>query len=437
MTRTKIAILGGGESGVGAALLAKKLNFDVFLSDSGTIRENYRTELEKNAIPYEEKQHTLDKITEATEIIKSPGIPNHSSIIRAIKNQGIPVISEIEFASRHTNAKIIGITGSNGKTTTTNLTGHLLSSAGLSVGIGGNVGRSFARNITEHTKDFYVLELSSFQLDDIVRFRPHIAILLNITPDHLDRYQYKMDLYADAKLRIAMNQTPEDMFIFNADDPLIRKRLPLVQSRRLPVKNNQKPTRGRLKAGNTEFDMTRCVLKGSHNYFNACCAILAARAAGASDEAIQKGLDTFVNAPHRLEFVASRNGVDYINDSKATNVDAVFYALQAMDKPVVWIAGGTDKGNDYSALFELAEKKVKALICLGADNRKLVEAFSPFVKIIEEVDSAKAAVARAAVFAEPGDVVLLSPACASFDLFNNYEHRGDLFKRAVMDMKEN
>lgn len=437
----KITILGGGESGVGAALLAKKLNYEVFLSDYGKIKENYKYELKTNAIPYEECKHTFEIIAEATEVIKSPGIPEHTSIIRAIKQRGIPVISEIEFASRHTSAKIIGITGSNGKTTTTKLTYHLLKTAGLSVGIGGNVGRSFARNITEQLRDYYVLELSSFQLDGIVSFRPDIAILLNITPDHLDRYDYKMENYARSKFRIGMNLREEDLFILNEQltiesfsRPLVGAELRVPECRLQVVKEIEFDT-DLLKVGDTEFDMTKCVLKGAHNYFNASCAILAAKEFGVSDEAIQKGLDSFESVEHRLEFVANINGVDYINDSKATNVDSVFYALKAMKKPIIWIAGGTDKGNDYDPIEKLVEKKVKALICLGLDNQKLIETFSPLVKIIEETKSAKEAVERARVYAEEGDVVLLSPACASFDLFENYENRGDLFKEAVVDLK--
>jgi UDP-N-acetylmuramoylalanine--D-glutamate ligase len=429
----KISILGGGESGVGAALLAKKLGYEVFLSDYGTIKENFKEELKTNAIPYEETQHTLEKITEATEVIKSPGIPEHTSIIRAIKQRGVPVISEIEFASRHTSAKIIGITGSNGKTTTTKLTYHLLQTAGLSVGMGGNVGRSFARNITEQSREIYVLELSSFQLDGIIDFRPDVAILLNITPDHLDRYEYKMENYIRSKFRIAMNQGTSDLFIYNGDNPNIQAYLEnhKVDSQELTVGGQPQLNNGFLKVGDSNFDMSQFSLKGSHNYFNATCAILVAQQLGVSEDLIQKGLDTFQSVPHRMELVATIGGVDYINDSKATNVDSVFYALSAMEKPIIWIAGGTDKGNDYEPILKVVEEKVKALICLGVDNKKLIETFSPIVKIIEETGSAEEAVERASVYAEKGDVVLLSPACASFDLFKNYENRGDLFREAV------
>jgi UDP-N-acetylmuramoylalanine--D-glutamate ligase len=345
----------------------------------------------------------------------------------------VPVISEIEFASRHTSAKIIGITGSNGKTTTTKLTYHLLQTAGLSVGMGGNVGRSFARNITEQSREIYVLELSSFQLDGIIDFRPDVAILLNITPDHLDRYEYKMENYIRSKFRIAMNQGTSDLFIYNGDNPNIQAYLEnhKVDSQELTVGGQPQLNNGFLKVGDSNFDMSQFSLKGSHNYFNATCAILVAQQLGVSEDLIQKGLDTFQSVPHRMELVATIGGVDYINDSKATNVDSVFYALSAMEKPIIWIAGGTDKGNDYEPILKVVEEKVKALICLGVDNKKLIETFSPIVKIIEETGSAEEAVERASVYAEKGDVVLLSPACASFDLFKNYENRGDLFREAV------
>ena len=432
----KIAILGGGESGTGAALLAKHLGHEVFLSDGGSLKENYKTELQDKGIPYEEGIHTWTSIFEADEIIKSPGIPDGLPPIAELRRLGKPVISEIEFAGRHTAATIIGITGSNGKTTTTRLTHHLLKTGGINAAIGGNVGLSFARNIIENKYDHYVLELSSFQLDGIVTFRPHIAILLNITPDHLDRYEYKMENYVRSKFRIAMNQLPEDLLITNADDKEVQNYLKSNQlaPRRIEIPTHFDSTKKLVVAG-SEFDMTKCRLKGPHNFFNASCAIHAAKAVGVGDEAIQEGLNTFVNDPHRLEFVAEINGVEYINDSKATNVDSVFYALQAMEKPVVWIAGGTDKGNDYSPIEDLVRQKVKALICLGVDNSKLRDVFSPNLKNIEEARSAKEAVERATIYAESGDVVLLSPACASFDLFKNYEDRGNQFKAAVNDLK--
>lgn len=432
----KIAILGGGESGTGAALLAKHLGHEVFLSDGGSLKEDYKAELLDKGIPNEEGKHTWTSIFEADEIIKSPGIPDDLPPLVEFRRQGKSVISEIEFAGRHTAATIIGITGSNGKTTTTRLTYHLLKTGGINAAIGGNVGLSFARNIIENKYDYYVLELSSFQLDGIVTFRPHIAILLNITPDHLDRYEYKMENYVRSKFRIAMNQQPKDLLITNADNDEIQNYLKSnhLAPRRIEIPSHFDSTKKLVVAG-SEYDMTGCRLKGPHNFFNASCAIHAAKAVGVSDEAIQEGLNTFVNDPHRLELVAEKNGVEYINDSKATNVDSVFYALQAMEKPVVWIAGGTDKGNDYSPIEDLVRQKVKALICLGVDNEKLMGVFSPILKNIEEARSAKEAVERATIYAESGDVVLLSPACASFDLFKNYMDRGDQFKNAVLSNK--
>lgn len=437
----KIAILGGGESGTGAALLAKHLGHEVFLSDGGKLKESYKNELLDKGIPNEEGKHTWTSIFEADEIIKSPGIPDGLPPLAELRRLGKPVISEIEFAGRHTSATIIGITGSNGKTTTTRLTHHLLTTAGLNAAIGGNVGYSFARNIIENKSDYHVLELSSFQLDGIVSFRPHIAILLNITPDHLDRYEYKMENYVRSKFRIAMNQQESDLLITNAGDPEIQNYL---KSNRVAPKMIEVPSHFDstkvLRVTNSggwegAFDMSGCVLKGPHNFFNASCAIHAAKAVGVSDEAIQEGLNTFVNDPHRMEFVAEINGVEYINDSKATNVDSVLYALKAMEKPVVWIAGGTDKGNDYSPIEDLVRQKVKALICLGVDNSKLMAVFSPILKNIEEARSAKEAVERASIYAESGDAVLLSPACASFDLFKNYEDRGNQFKKEVLNLR--
>ncbi|MEZ4961548.1 MAG: UDP-N-acetylmuramoyl-L-alanine--D-glutamate ligase [Saprospiraceae bacterium] len=442
----KTAILGAGESGVGAALLAQKLGHEVFVSDGGILKDNFRQELTDKGIPYEESKHTWTSIFEADVIIKSPGIPDGLPPIQTLRQSGKEIISEIEFAGRHTAATIIGITGSNGKTTTTRLTYHLFKTAGLNVALGGNVGTSFARNITENKYDYHVLELSSFQLDGIVHFRPNVAILLNITPDHLDRYEYKMENYVRSKFRIAMNQQPEDILILNADDPEVQNHL---KSKHLAPRLIQVPSRfadtkrlaissphGGDREGAWAFDMTGCSLKGQHNFFNAACAIHAAKSVGINDEAIQQGLNTFVNDPHRLEQVAIINGVEYINDSKATNVDSVFYALQAMEKPIVWIAGGTDKGNDYGPIEDLVRQKVKALICLGVDNSKLLSVFSPLLKNIEEVKSAKEAVDRATIYAESGDVVLLSPACASFDLFKNYEDRGEQFKAAVQGLRK-
>ena len=430
-----VVILGAGESGVGAALLAKQLKYKVFVSDKGSITEKYKQELIKNNIPFEENKHSEKKIFEASEIIKSPGIPDKVDLIHRLKDSGIPVISEIEFASKHTNAIIVAITGSNGKTTTTNLTYHLLKSANLDVAVGGNVGYSFARLLTEELHQYYVLELSSFQLDGIRKFKPEISILLNITPDHLDRYEYKMENYIASKFRVQMNQSAEDHFIFNGRDENILSFFKNEKPKANLIEVNDVTMDGKtLIVDHHRFDMSGSSLKGWHNMFNATCAIKAAFQLGAKKEDIQKGLNTFINAPHRLESVCITNGVEYINDSKATNVDAIYYALDAMTKPIIWIAGGTDKGNDYEPVLKLVESKVKAIVCLGLDNSKILEVFSPIVKIIEETQSAKEAVERANIYAESGDVVLLSPACASFDLFKNYEDRGDQFKEAARNI---
>lgn len=434
----KTTILGAAESGIGAALLAQQLGHEVFVSDYGKIKEIYREELEKNKLPYEEGQHTEKRIFESDEVIKSPGIPDTASIVQSLEAKGIPVISEIEFASRHMNAKIIAITGSNGKTTTTNLTYQLLKIGGLNVGMAGNVGISFARSIYEQRHfDYYVLELSSFQLDGIIKFRPNIAVLLNITPDHLDRYDYKMSNYARSKFRIAMNQKFDDLLILNydlgvnyEDFDISGEDLDRLEARRSFVKM-EFAEKDKIKVNNVIFDLANSPLRGPHNQFNATCAVQIAKELGINDTDIQKGLNAFKNDPHRLESLGKIKDVEYINDSKATNVDSTLYALKAMSQPTVLIMGGTDKGNDYTPLIELVEEKVKALICLGDDNEKLIEFFSPFIKNIEEVKSAKEAVQRASVYAEKGDVVLLSPACASFDLFENYKDRGDKFKEAV------
>lgn len=433
----KIAILGAGESGTGAALLAKARGHEVFVSDSGVVQEHYRQELAANGIPFEEGSHTWERILTADEVVKSPGIPDKAPLVKALRENGVPVISEIEFASRYAGAFIIGITGSNGKTTTTRLVWHLLQTAGLNAGLGGNVGYSFARLALEAKWDYYVLELSSFQLDGVAQFRPDIALLLNITPDHLDRYDYRMENYVASKFRIAMNQRPEDIFIFNADDPNISAYMQenRIAARSIPI--GESAIEGtRIKAGAMTFDMRDTPLQGRHNYMNALFAVQAAQALGASEAAIREGLNSFVNVPHRMELVGEVAGVRYINDSKATNVDAVFYALDAMATPVIWVVGGQDKGNDYEPVQQLVRDKVKAIVCLGADNRKIAEVFRNDVPRIEETQSAEAAVRVAASLAEPGDTVLLSPACASFDLFRNYEDRGDQFREAVLKMKQ-
>lgn len=429
-----LVILGAGESGIGAALLAKKHGHNVFVSDRGAIREAYKHELESHGIAYEEQQHSWDRIARADEVVKSPGIPDHVPLIKDLAGKGIPVISEIEFAGRYTTAKLIGITGSNGKTTTTRLAFHLLATAGLNAGMAGNVGKSFARSLSEEQlHDCYVLELSSFQLDGIRDFRPDIALLLNITPDHLDRYEYRMENYIRSKFRIAMNQQPDDVFLYNAEDENIGAYLQAhpLRPRLHPISSGMIDGNW-LRPGGNAFDMQESNLRGRHNFMNALFAVEAARLCGAGDEAIRQGLNSFASVPHRMERVAVIDGVEYINDSKATNVDAVFYALEAMDRPVVWIAGGQDKGNDYGPLLKLAEEKARALICLGIDNGKLLDTFAGRISAITEAHSAEEAVAVAAGLARPGDVVLLSPACASFDLFKNYEDRGEQFKTAVL-----
>jgi UDP-N-acetylmuramoylalanine--D-glutamate ligase len=432
-----ISILGAGESGVGAALLAQQKGFEVWVSDKGTIKGNYKEELEKAGLPYEEGGHNRQKIFESLEVIKSPGIPDTVPLIRDLKAAGIPVISEIEFAGRYTEATIIGITGSNGKTTTTRLLHHLLKTAALDSVMAGNVGNSFARELTRRDPAVFVLELSSFQLDGIVDFRPQFALLLNISPDHLDRYDYKMENYVAAKFRIGMNQLPEDVLLLNADNSYIREELPrrhLLQQI-IPVHNDGWKDRSFLVNGQ-EVYLKNPALKGKHNFFNAKIAAETAQRLGVSAVDIQKGLDSFVNAPHRLEWVGEVNGIGFINDSKGTNIDAVYYALEAMDRPIVWVAGGLDKGNDYSIIEPLIREKARALVCLGADNSKLLGAFSHLLPDHVECRTAEDAVREAYKRAKPGDVVLLSPACSSFDLFENFAARGDQFREAALELIE-
>ena len=449
----RYVILGSGESGVGAAILAKRLGYDVFVSDKSPIPANFKTELQKHNIAFEEKQHTLLKILPATEIIKSPGIPEKTEIMQAVRRNKINVIGEIEFAYRHAGkCRIVAITGSNGKTTTTELVYHLLHHAKLNVRKGGNVGNSFARMVaedmdsqaTDNEERIFVLEMSSFQLDDIQEFRPKIAILLNITPDHLDRYDYQMDNYVRAKFRITMNQKRGDIFIYNGFDPVIISSLPPseISTKRKTIGSqpNQIAVRkgfvkdGQLRIAQHQFDLTPTALRGPHNAFNAACAVRTALLLGVKPDTIQEGLNTFKPPAHRLEKVAEVNGVTYINDSKATNVDSVFYALQAMDQPTIWIVGGQDKGNDYTPLMPWVEQKVKAIVCMGLDNSKIISAFKDLQKPIVETHSTQEAVNKAAELAAIGDTVLLSPACASFDLFKNYEDRGNQFKQAVNNL---
>ncbi len=439
----RIAILGAGESGVGAALLAKAKGLDVFVSDMGQIKEAYKAKLATAAIPFEEGTHTFDLILNANEIIKSPGIPDKAAIIQEATKKQIPVISEIEFAGRYTDAKFICITGTNGKTTTTLLTYHLLKSAGINVGLAGNIGESLAEKVVENKHDYYVVELSSFQLDGMFKFKAHIGVLLNITPDHLDRYGYSMENYAASKLRIAQNMTGSDFFIYNADDQNIADafRSETFGGTTVPfsLKNaagSKVTMEGQSIKVDVQFhegqvDTSKSSLIGKHNQYNTMAAVAVAKLVGVEDAAIAQALETFQNAEHRLQPVGVAKEVTYINDSKATNVDAVWYALEGIKQPIIWIAGGVDKGNDYKMLEDLAREKVKVLVCLGKDNEKLKQAFGRIIPIIAETTSIEYAVRLSRSLAVPGDVVLLSPACASFDLFDNYEHRGQRFKEAV------
>ena len=440
----KITILGGGESGVGAALLAKAKGFEVFLSDKGNLAESYKEILTQNSIPFEEGQHTESKILDAHEVIKSPGIPDKVELIKKLHSLKIPVISEIEFAARYTKAKIIAITGSNGKTTTTLLIYHILKNAGLNVGLAGNVGESFAKQVINDTFDYFVLELSSFQLDNCYDFKADIAILLNITPDHLDRYDYVFQNYIESKFRILQNMNAVDDFIyFQESEALVGellKRNDLVINR-LPVSLVEKIEQGgylqneilkvNYKTETFEFSQLELPIKGSHNVINSLAAILVSKSLGLNNEQISEGLKSFQSVEHRLEPCGEIKGVKYVNDSKATNVDSVFYALGSFDEPIILIMGGVDKGNDYRQIEQLVAQKVKALICMGKDNSKLVEFFGNKVPMIFSVDSLQKAVQLSADLGTEGDVVLLSPACASFDLFKNYEDRGRQFKAAV------
>ena len=444
--KERLVILGGGESGVGTAILGKKKGYEVFVSDFGKIKETYKDVLENFEIKWEDGGHSESKILNADLVMKSPGIPDKAPIIKALAEKGVSVISEIEFASRYTEATLVAITGSNGKTTTTALTTYILKNAGLNVEAAGNIGDSFAKMVAEKSFDTYVLEISSFQLDGIVDFAPHIAILTNITPDHLDRYDYKFENYIASKFRIAMNQTEKDYLIYDADDEVITKwlRENPVKSQLLPFSVKNKIEQGAYLAnktiiitlGNTKFNMSteNLSLKGTHNTKNAMAAATASRLLSIRKATIRESLEGFQGVEHRLEHVLKINNVQYINDSKATNVNATFYALDSMSSPTVWIVGGVDKGNDYRDLFALVNEKVKAIICLGVDNRKLMENFSNMVEVIIETQSISEAVKIAYKLADKGDNVLLSPACASFDLFENYEDRGRQFKEAVRNL---
>ncbi len=444
----RIVVLGAQESGVGAAILAKKLGMPVFVSDAGTIKPEYRDRLKNHSIDFEEDGHTVAKVLDADELIKSPGIPDSASMVRAAHDKGLPVISEIEFASRHTTAPIIGITGSNGKTTTTLLTHHILTRGGIDAGLGGNVGNSFAALVASRDHAMYVLELSSFQLDGIRDFHPHIAILTNITPDHLDRYEGRMENYVASKFRIAMNQRPSDHFIYCADDAETITGLAQqnITARRWPFSMNTSVPLGAFLDNKTIHISTQnqnpftmsildLALQGRHNVYNSMAAGIAARVLDLRNDVIRESLSDFQNVEHRLERVATVNGTEFINDSKATNVNSTWYALESMEKPVIWVVGGVDKGNDYKELRDLVKQKVKAIVCLGTDNEKIRKVFADMVpgRFIE-TRSAEQAVQSAYDLSEPGDVVLLSPACASFDLFENYEERGRKFKAAVRSL---
>ena len=444
--RRRIAILGAGESGSGAAVLAKKQGFDVFVSDLSEISSKYKLLLDSHGICWEEKQHTEAEILSADEIIKSPGIPDKAPIIQKAILKGIPVISEIEFAGRYTCAKMICITGSNGKTTTTMLLYHILKQAGLNVGLAGNVGNSLALQVAQASYDYYVIELSSFQLDNMYDFKADIAILLNITPDHLDRYDYKFQNYIDAKFRICRNQTEKDTFIFWNDDPVISEELKRRQIKAIlypfsdifhrGVKGYVSEEELIVETLNGTFTMNRkrLALRGTHNLYNSLAAAIASKVLDIRNEKIRESLSDFTGVEHRLEMVTRVRGVDYINDSKATNVNSCWYALQSINTKLVLILGGTDKGNDYAEIEELVKKKVRALIFMGLDNEKLHAFFDGKVDIIEDANSMEEAVNKAYQFAQKGDTVLLSPCCASFDLFNNYEDRGTQFKQCVRNL---
>lgn len=442
----RLVILGGGESGTGAAILAQRKGYDVFVTDKGTIKEKYKTQLTANGIRFEEGQHTFDLILNANEVIKSPGIPEKTELMQKIRENKIKVSSEIEFASRFTDSKYICITGSNGKTTTTLLTYHILKKAGLNVGLGGNVGKSFALQVADHHYDYWVLELSSFQLDDMNSFRADIAILLNITPDHLDRYEYKLENYAASKFRIANNQTSADAFIYCADDQVTAATMEKIRIAATRYPFSLTPGEGKvayieqqqlnINLNNNQFTMYihDLALKGKHNAYNSMAAGIAARLLDIRKEFIRESLSDFQNVEHRLELVARVHGIEFINDSKATNVNSTWYALESMTKPVVLILGGVDKGNDYAVLNDLVTEKVTAIICLGTDNDKIHSAFKGIVENIVDAGSAEEAVALGYRLAKKDQVVLLSPACASFDLFENYEDRGQKFKKAVKSL---
>ena len=443
----RLVVLGGGESGVGTAILGKKKGYDVFVSDFGKIKENYKEVLTINGIAWEDEKHTEDLILNANVVMKSPGIPEKAPIVKKLIEKGIPVISEIEFAIQFTDATTVGITGSNGKTTTTLLTYHLLKQGGLNVGLAGNIGKSFAWQVAENKHDIYVLELSSFQLDGIINYKPHIAILTNISPDHLDRYNYDYSLYINSKFRITKNQTEADYLIYDNEDEAIQNWLKnnKIKANKVPFSLTEKPENdgGFIKDNNINstiknelftMPINELALEGKHNIKNAMAATAVAQLLNIRKQTIRESLTNFQGVEHRLEKVLKIQGVQYINDSKATNVNSVFYALDSMNAPTVWIVGGVDKGNDYDELMPLVREKVKAIVCLGVDNTKIINAFNNVVDVMVETTSMSEAVQLAQRLAEKGDSVLLSPACASFDLFENYEDRGKQFKQAVHNL---
>lgn len=439
----RLVILGGGESGVGAAVLANKKGFEVFVSDRGEIKGKYKNVLKSIDVEWEEGKHTESKILNADEVVKSPGIPDNAPLILELKKKGVPVISEIEFAGRFTTAKFIGITGSNGKTTTTLLTYHMLQKAGLNVGLAGNIGDSLAKQVAEEEKDFYVLELSSFQLDGMFDFKVHIAMILNITPDHLDRYDNKFENYAASKMRILQNQIDTDYIIYNADDKVLvdlmskgdYKGVQLPFSIKKEVSNGGFINNEKLyiNTNNKLFNMTiqELALQGKHNLYNSMASGMTGKILDLKKDIIRESLSDFQSIEHRLEDVGNVHGISFVNDSKATNINSTWYALETYEGPIVWIVGGVDKGNDYEMLAELVSDRVKAIVCLGKDNAKIHEAFDDIIEDIVDADSAQEAVNLAYSLGRKGDTVLLSPACASFDLFDNYEDRGQQFKRAV------
>lgn len=441
MKKERVVILGGGESGTGAALLAKAKGYDVFLSDLGKIKIAYEEKLNAHKIPFESGQHTEDKILNADIIIKSPGIPKKATLIQKIREKGIKIVSEIEFASWFTQKPIVAITGSNGKTTTTSIIAHMMEKGEHNIGLGGNIGKSFAELVIDDSYEYYILELSSFQLEDIHTFKPHVAILLNITPDHLDQYNYDIKAYGEAKLRIVDNQTEEDFFIFNADDELTKELIKTKNIRAKKLAFSLKDEQQAAFANQTDFiikqpetfrmNVKDLSLVGEHNVSNSLAGALTGKIFKLRKKTIQDSLTDFDAVEHRLEPVLKIHNIEFINDSKATNVNSALYALKSMTKPTVWIVGGVDKGNDYSELLPLVKQKVKAIVCLGLDNQPIIDAFKDVIDTIVETDNMKDAVNTAYTLGTSGDNVLLAPACSSFDLFENYEHRGNLFKQEV------